>query len=486
VTGNKRTIKNRLFGIYGKVFFYTMAILALVLAVVFAFFSSQIWSAVETTQRRHVASVFQSLMTEIRDKSPEETKVVAEAFHRENKFFNFRLEAEDGTVLFQTDGFAVPGEGVRRPPYAFSLTEPVPIDVAERFEFHAPRGDGAAAVQFGAADVRLIVGGPFNGNVVYIEFLGRLPIAFGLIFAASIAAAALFAGRITKPIRCIAADARRMAALEPVGVPARRTDEIGLLAADVHQMYKQLQATIRQLETEITREKEMEENQRYFFAAASHELKTPVAAVSALLEGMLEGVVQPEEYPDCLRRCMKIMAGQSRLVSEILEIVAMSHGVDTVLCAPLKLRQLTDGALAHCRVLSEARAQTITIDVPPALICVVNEKLFVRALSNVLTNAVQNTPNGGEIRIAVQDKGGNVELRVLNTGAGLAESSIPKLFEPFARLDDARGQADGRTGLGLTIVKKALDAMAVPFGIANAKDGVVFWMELKTSGEPLI
>ena len=82
-----------------------------------------------------------------------------------------------------------------------------------------------------------------------------------------------------------------MACLESVPFPVARRDEVGQLAKDVHDMYEKLKQTISKLEAEILREKEMEENQRYFFSAASHELKTPIAASSALLEGMIAGIV---------------------------------------------------------------------------------------------------------------------------------------------------------------------------------------------------
>lgn len=72
-------------------------------------------------------------------------------------------------------------------------------------------------------------------------------------------------------------------------------------------MYEALKSSIAQLETEIVREREMEESQRYFFSAASHELKTPIAAMSALVEEMLEGMVDAEGYPDSLRKCMKMI-----------------------------------------------------------------------------------------------------------------------------------------------------------------------------------
>ncbi|MRA64088.1 vancomycin resistance histidine kinase VanS, partial [Bacillus thuringiensis] len=77
---------------------------------------------------------------------------------------------------------------------------------------------------------------------------------------------------------------------------------------------------------EILRVREMEEAQRYFFSAASHELKTPIAATSILLEGMLENVGDYKDHPKYLRECMKMMDAQDNVISEILEIVNLSDG----------------------------------------------------------------------------------------------------------------------------------------------------------------
>jgi signal transduction histidine kinase len=78
-----------------------------------------------------------------------------------------------------------------------------------------------------------------------------------------------------------------MANLEEIPPPPERKDELGILAHDVYSMYDKLKETISKLEDEILRERELEETQRYFFSVASHELKTPIAAKSVLLEGML-------------------------------------------------------------------------------------------------------------------------------------------------------------------------------------------------------
>ena len=102
-----------------------------------------------------------------------------------------------------------------------------------------------------------------------------------------------------------------MACLEKVSLPVSRRDEVGQLSRDVHTMYEKLKYTISELQAEIKKEKEMEESQRYFFSAASHELKTPIAAASALLEGMIAGIGDYSNHPKYLRECLNMMGAQN-------------------------------------------------------------------------------------------------------------------------------------------------------------------------------
>jgi two-component system sensor histidine kinase VanS len=101
-----------------------------------------------------------------------------------------------------------------------------------------------------------------------------------------------------------------------------------------------------------------------------------------------------------------------------------------------------------------------------------------KALSNVILNAVQNTPKGGEIRIWTEPIADQYRLCVLNVGAKIDDTVLPKLFDPFYRVDKARSRKDGRSGLGLTIVQKALETMNIDYSLENSPDGVLFWMDL--------
>ncbi|MDR1537428.1 MAG: HAMP domain-containing histidine kinase [Clostridiales bacterium] len=235
---------------------------------------------------------------------------------------------------------------------------------------------------------------------------------------------------------------------------------------------------VSKLEEEIRRERELEKTQRYFFSAASHELKTPIAATSVLLEGMLANVGDYKDHPKYLRECLKMTDAQSETISAILELVSLSDGKIASVPEKLDIRSTIAHLLPTYQTLAEANGLRIALDIPNEQICLADPKMLQRALSNVILNAVQNTPKGGEIRVWSEPAERKTRLCVLNIGARIDEAILPKLFDPFYRADKARSRKDGRSGLGLAIVQKTLEAMNIAFALENAADGVLFWMDL--------
>jgi two-component system, OmpR family, sensor histidine kinase VanS len=119
------------------------------------------------------------------------------------------------------------------------------------------------------------------------------------------------------------------------------------------------------------------------------------------------------------------------------------------------------------------------VDLPGTIIITTDRKLLKRVLSNIIMNAVQNTPEQGEIIIFAKEKKQNtIRLCILNKDTKIENEILPRLFDPFYRVDKARTHSHGRSGLGLTIVKKALDLLDIRFSIENTGDGVLFWMDL--------
>ena len=476
-------MKHKFFSIYGKVFSYTLLILIFAICVTGVFFANQIQSVIEATQRQQIGEVFQPLVKELEGKSLDEIIKAANSFHRRNTSFEFCFITEKGEIVYKTEGFIMfenSNETVRFKRHDLSPDDNMFTDGRTRIMAFGSGDDGQIKFVMPLLDgSRLYVSGPVSGLEVYNEFFGTTVIVISIILLISIIAAAIFARRIAGPIKKIAADTKRMSDLQPVPPPALSKDEIGQLAGDVYKMYGALKKTIGQLEIEIKRVKEMEENQRYFFSAASHELKTPIAATSALLEGMLDNMIEVSDYPRYLRECLKIMTEQSKLVSEILEIISVNNDTITLQKTQVNLKEMFSGVLPTYQAVADTKEQSIDIDIPGNLTCTLDTVLFGKVLSNVVMNAIQNTQNKCRIRIWAKEKDDKtVRLCVLNMDTRIDEEILSKIFEPFYREDKARSRGHGRSGLGLTLVKKALDIMEISFSLENTEEGVLFWMDL--------
>jgi len=449
-------VKKCICSIFGKIFLYTLLILLLVFGSLFLFFSNQIKSTITLTQQQQLSEVFMLFQRQIHEKSPEEIIALAEDFNRRNNFLEFNLLSAEGEVLYQTNNFGiqfiqkmddfVPGE----------IYDSLSLSIQNKHHtmFAIPLENG----------MRLLVAGTLSEATIYNEVFKRVVWVFGLIFLFSLLAAYILARRIAKPIQTVSSDTHKMSQLLPVDPPKEHSDEIGQLSKDVYDMYSRLKSMI--------------ENQQYFFSAASHELKTPITAIGGIFEGMLEDVITQEEYPAYLREGIKIVKEQNKIVSEILELVKLNSELPSQEKEPLNLRCCIKKVLEQFSFFIESKEQILSVDVANDIICELNAGLFTKVLSNVLLNAIQNSPDGAEIRVDAVKKQELVQLSIWNGGTEIPENIITKIHEPFYRVNEARTVSEGRSGLGLAIVKKALDIMGLNYQISNADGGVLFHMDI--------
>jgi two-component system sensor histidine kinase VanS len=453
-------MKNKVFGIYAKVFSYTVIILMVVIVVAAAFFSNQVSAILEVMERQQLTNIFTPLLSELNEKSNDEIVNFAEEFHQRNASVEFSIVSETGEIIYQTPNAT--SQSVmyfREETHNIFFTE---RHVQNEFYTTQPLSNG----------MTIYMSSMSSGGVVYNEFLQRMIIVLFILLVIGAGSAGLFAYRITKPIKNIARDTKRMTSLELVPPPIPRRDEIGHLANDVYKMYEALK-------NEIERVCEMEENQRYFFSAASHELKTPIASTLILLQGMMDNIGQYSDHPKYLRECIKKMKTQTKMISEILDIVRLPDGTITPKHEKIDVVAIVKSVIALHETLIEAKQQHISIDLPDSLPCKADFLMLTRALSNIVLNAIQNTPEHGEICIWHENKSiAPARLFILNKGANIDEATLSNAFEPFYREDKARSSEVNRSGLGLTIVKKTLDCMGIEFSLKNTNDGVCFWLEL--------
>jgi two-component system sensor histidine kinase VanS len=436
--------------IFAKVFTYTVFSTLLLAAITAALFSRQFWLFYRTIEAREIVASYEPLVKRLQRNDSSSTAELAQLFYENNQSFEFYIADKDGGSIFATPNADTDG------------------DFGGDFYYVVHNGAEYSIIAQSRTGL-----GPF-----YRDLTVRALAVFAVILALCLACAFVFARQMTKPIERLAESAGKMARLEDVPPEPERQDELGDLARDVHSMYDKLKETIQKLESEIQRERELEETQRYFFSAASHELKTPIAATSVLLEGMLANVGDYKDHPKYLRECLKMAGAQSKTISEILELVSLSDGKIVPIPERLDLWSAVAELLPTYQTLAEAESRRIALDIPNGQACLADPKMLQKALSNIILNAVQNTPMGGAVCIRSEPVAKGYRLCVLNTGARIDETVLLKLFEPFYRMDMARMRKDGRSGLGLAIVQKTLESMGVPFALENISGGVQFWLDL--------
>src|SRR5438876_3155479 len=203
---------------------------------------------------------------------------------------------------------------------------------------------------------------------------------------------------------------------------------------------------------DVTEARRLDAVRRDFVANASHELKTPAASIRAAAETLLNGAL--EDPPAALRFTEQLQRDAmrlSRIVSDLLDLSRLEGGSDLVEHVRLdvivadEVERLGDRA-AEVGVAIELQAD----GVPSVPGSARDLALLVR---NLIDNAVRYTPPGGRVDVSVSAEDGKVILEVRDTGMGIPQRDLPRVFERFYRVDRARSRETGGTGLGLAIVR---------------------------------
>jgi len=214
---------------------------------------------------------------------------------------------------------------------------------------------------------------------------------------------------------------------------------------------------------DITRLLELEGLRQQFVANVSHELKTPISAIKAGVETLLdngeEGVGDPEAAAAAAKRFLPMIARQAErlnaIVEDLLTLARLEQDTTQTPAPlePLRLLPVLRGAVETVGPKAEARRQTLSLEVEPDLAAIGNDTLLGQAVVNLLDNAIKYSPPGEPILLTAHQQGPEVIIEVIDRGPGIEAQHIPRLFERFYRTDKARSRDQGGTGLGLSIVK---------------------------------
>lgn len=263
----------------------------------------------------------------------------------------------------------------------------------------------------------------------------------GVIVIVSIMFWLPFVRRITKTIGHMT-NATEQIADERFGVRVdeRRTDELGRLGTAINHLATRLSGFVT--------------GQKRFLGDISHELNSPLARMQFALT-ILEDRVDDEQrrYVEDVKEEVELM---SKLVNELLAYSkAGMKGLEIEL-EPVRLRPLVERVIARETTKENAG---IELRIDDDLTALAQPELLSRALANVIRNAVRYAGNAGKITATAESSGnGHVRLTVADSGAGVPEADLEKLFDPFYRIESDRSRQTGGTGLGLAIVKSCVEA----------------------------
>ncbi len=226
---------------------------------------------------------------------------------------------------------------------------------------------------------------------------------------------------------------------------------------------------------DITALRKADQIRRDFVANVSHELRTPLTAVRGYVEALLDGSAAGEDARRFLETIFRHTGRMERLVRDLLRLARLDAGQEPPVRSPCPVDSLFAGIAADLADTLEARRQRITVSVAADAGQVYGDPARLHdALRNLLENATNYAPDGSPIELASARQGDRVLLTVADSGPGIPDPDLPRVFERFYRVDKARARGTrdpGGTGLGLAIAKHLVEAHGGRITVVNRDGG---------------
>jgi two-component system sensor histidine kinase SenX3 len=206
---------------------------------------------------------------------------------------------------------------------------------------------------------------------------------------------------------------------------------------------------------DVTEAKRLEETRKDFVENISHELKTPISAISLLAEALQVAVDDPEQLTKFAKNLQRESKRLGSLVSKIIELSRIQAGDLKGEIEVCDLSQLVIEAVDLNQFLADSRGVKINFDASNEISVLGDAGLLTMAIKNLIENAVLYSEAGSQVGIGLITDGEFAEIQVIDNGIGISVDQQDRIFERFYRVDPSRSRDTGGTGLGLSIVKHA-------------------------------
>ncbi|MDP2921857.1 MAG: ATP-binding protein [Candidatus Omnitrophota bacterium] len=231
---------------------------------------------------------------------------------------------------------------------------------------------------------------------------------------------------------------------------------------------------------DMTEIRKLETMRRDFVANVSHELKTPLTSIKGFIETLIEGAIDDKENN---RHFLNIIQEHAQRLNQLVEdLLSLSHleSKDIALEKSIfNLHQLADNIISSFKVLSEKKNVEIKNEIPQEFLIRADKDRMEQVFTNLIDNAIKFNKEKGGVKVYGREEGKDMKIAIEDSGIGIPEKDIPRIFERFYRVDKARSRELGGTGLGLSIVKHIVELHGGNVGVESVEGlGSKFWFTL--------
>jgi two-component system CheB/CheR fusion protein len=281
-----------------------------------------------------------------------------------------------------------------------------------------------------------------------------------LVGAAGLAAAYALALSFTRPVRRLAQAASRVTGgdYETV-VPIQSTDEFGTLSASFNEMTAAIHARRRERDEAEEALREADQRKDEFLAMLGHELRNPLAAIAHAVDLGQAAADDPETTEMANRTIARQTLNLRRLVDDLLDVARITRGKIDLRRAPVQVADVVNAAVDAVRPLILERGHQLDLLLSGGTRWRVNGDAMrlEQVVTNLLTNAVKYTPDGGRITLVERHEGEEAVITVSDNGIGIATEMLPRLFDRFTQADRSLERTSGGLGLGLSLCRQLVE-----------------------------
>ncbi|MEW6286157.1 MAG: ATP-binding protein [Chloroflexota bacterium] len=307
-----------------------------------------------------------------------------------------------------------------------------------------------------------MMGGTSSMPQLYADF--RASFNEALMYAtlaamtAALALSFLFSRSVVAPVLAMSHATQRIAAGRyDERVQVKGNDELAQLA----QRFNEMAEKLNQVET----------MRRRLIGDVSHELRTPLTAIKGSMEGLMDGVLPAED--DTFQQIHAEAERLNRLVDDLQELSRVEAGAYPLDIRPLDVASLVQTVTKRLALHAQSKRISLDLDLTPDLPpLLADEDRTVQVLTNLVSNAIQYTPEGGRVSISAKRINHEVQISVRDTGIGIPPEHLPHIFDRFYRVDKSRSrQAGGGSGIGLTIARALVEAQGGRIWVESNGEG---------------